>query len=300
MAETSMRLAAAFKGVLTLLGIAAIGLVAAVLDSPLDFSSEGGGGMSAGRSGPSDAIVLPEIPLTVQVLVLILGVALAGVAILSMIENPMDYITVLVGICAGVALLAVMFAVILGYPASPSAQKPDSESTASAIAQAADGSGGSVEMTTYIIILFGGWFLVFMLFLLYLRSRDSPSDSAPADRPELDGDSPAAIGAAAGRAATQIENASAADLENGIYRAWHEMTALLPVASPRTTTPREFEAAAVEAGLERDEVSALTELFESVRYGTLETTSAREERAVETLRRIESTYSVDEDTEVSS
>ena len=71
------------------------------------------------------------------------------------------------------------------------------------------------------------------------------------------------------------------------------MTAALDVDSPGTTTPREFQRTAVEAGMDRSDVAELTELFESVRYGGLEPTDERERRAVETLRRIESDYGGD-------
>ena len=78
-----------------------------------------------------------------------------------------------------------------------------------------------------------------------------------------------------------------------MYRAWREMTGSLDVESPETTTPREFERAAVEAGMDRGDVTALTELFESVRYGGLEPTDEQERAAVETLRRVESDYGGD-------
>ena len=79
----------------------------------------------------------------------------------------------------------------------------------------------------------------------------------------------------------------AADVDNEVYRAWRRMTASLDVDSPETTTPREFERAAIKAGMTRDDVGALTDLFEAVRYGDREPTEDAEHRAIETLRRIE-------------
>jgi preprotein translocase subunit SecG len=94
--------------------------------------------------------------------------------------------------------------------------------------------------------------------------------------------------AAAGRAADRIEDGD--DVDNEIYRAWVEMTEHLDVDHPESSTPGEFAAAAVDAGIDRDDVVELTELFERVRYGHTAATSDREARALDALRRIESQY----------
>lgn len=86
---------------------------------------------------------------------------------------------------------------------------------------------------------------------------------------------------------------SETDLENEVYRAWREMTDHLEVASPAASTPGEFAAAAIESGLDPDDVSALTRLFEEVRYGDRSVTPEREQRAIETLRHIERHYGGD-------
>ncbi|HMB50851.1 MAG TPA: DUF4129 domain-containing protein [Natronoarchaeum rubrum] len=101
------------------------------------------------------------------------------------------------------------------------------------------------------------------------------------------------IGAAAGRAADRIEGAEDG-AENEVYRAWREMAESVDVADPRTSTPAEFAAAAVDAGLDRDRVEELTELFEAVRYGDRPVTDERERRAVEALRGIERAHGGDE------
>jgi len=104
------------------------------------------------------------------------------------------------------------------------------------------------------------------------------------------GDEAAALGRAAGRAADRID---ATDLENGVYRAWHEMTDVLDVDTPETTTPAEFADAAVAAGLDEDDVATLTDLFREVRYGDADLTDEREREARAALRRIEASYAVD-------
>jgi len=71
------------------------------------------------------------------------------------------------------------------------------------------------------------------------------------------------------------------------------MTDHLEVRDPTSSTPAEFATAAVEAGMAREHVDELTELFEAVRYGGADVTEDRERRAVEALRRIEATYAGD-------
>jgi len=97
-----------------------------------------------------------------------------------------------------------------------------------------------------------------------------------------------AVADAAGRAADRLDAAD--DLENAVYRSWHEMTAHLDVERPDASTPAEFADAAVDAGMDRDDVAELTRLFEAVRYGDAPATAERAERATAALRRIERTY----------
>lgn len=68
------------------------------------------------------------------------------------------------------------------------------------------------------------------------------------------------------------------------------MASRLPAANDRSKTPREFADAAIDAGLDPDDVEDLTDLFRTVRYGDAGATADREARAVETLRRIEERY----------
>lgn len=116
---------------------------------------------------------------------------------------------------------------------------------------------------------------------------------------------------AAGRAADRLASNEAA-VENEVYRAWWEMTSGLSVADPETTTPAEFAAAAVAAGLDEADVAELTRLFEDVRYGERAATAdprtdadtggsdgaaTREEPAVSVLRSIEAASDGEESSE---
>jgi len=110
------------------------------------------------------------------------------------------------------------------------------------------------------------------------------STAAVGDDPEEPEADLAAVGRTAGRAADRIE---ASDADNEVYRAWRDMTRVLDVDRPASSTPAEFAAAAVAAGVDEEPVEALTGAFERVRYGGEDATDDRERRAVEALRRIE-------------
>jgi hypothetical protein len=96
------------------------------------------------------------------------------------------------------------------------------------------------------------------------------------------------LGRAAGRAADRI--AEEPTVENEVYRAWHEMTSQLDMRDPESSTPHEFARAASDAGMAEGDVTELTDLFRTVRYGESQPTSDRESRAVAALRRIEDEY----------
>ncbi|WP_185715556.1 DUF4129 domain-containing protein [Halocatena pleomorpha] len=135
-----------------------------------------------------------------------------------------------------------------------------------------------------------GLAVVVGLFVLRRTTGDhplgSPQTATEADRSEIH-----AVGTAAGRAADSIDADAA--LSNAIYRAWDEMTAHLDL--PRdTSTPGEFATAAVAAGMAREDVEELTQLFETTRYDDAEATERRERRARAALRRIEQAYAPDE------
>ena len=147
-----------------------------------------------------------------------------------------------------------------------------------------DGAAGAVSSSTPLIALFVAVAVAVVLVALLATGSDERAADGTADPDE--GEEPAAaVSRVAAAAADRIADGDA-DAENEVYRAWRRMTERLDVASPETTTPREFRRAAVEAGMDREDVAALTRLFESVRYGDREPTDDRERRAVETLRRL--------------
>ncbi len=93
------------------------------------------------------------------------------------------------------------------------------------------------------------------------------------------------IGAAAGQAADRM--AESGDLDNPVYEAWRDMTAALDDPDERTLTPAEFRDRAVAAGLPREPVGDLTDVFREVRYGQATATEGRVGAAESALRQVE-------------
>ncbi len=156
------------------------------------------------------------------------------------------------------------------------------------------GGGGSGEAsgtaisapTVVVFLLIGIALLGAVAVVLASRGDDDEGDhaeSVPASAPDV-----AAVARAAGEAADRI--AADVAVDNEVFRAWATMTEALDLESPDTTTPAAFERAAVEAGMDPDDVAELRELFEEIRYGGRTATEEREQRAVAALRRVESTY----------
>lgn len=156
-------------------------------------------------------------------------------------------------------------------------------------------SSPGVNVTTLLLYGVVGAALALAVGLVFRSSGsveltgDEQETAAPTDEPE----DPEAVAAAAGRAADYIERGP--DLSNAVYRAWSEMTDALDVREAETSTPGEFAAAAVAAGMDRDDVGELTRLFEEVRYGDAEPSTEREQRAIDALRRIEGSYAAEFD-----
>lgn len=125
-----------------------------------------------------------------------------------------------------------------------------------------------------------------------LRDRPTNTTVDPVTPDEV-ADHPSAqhgVGDAAGRAADRLLADTDAAVTNEVYRAWREMTRVLDVSRPASSTPQEFAAAAIDAGLDPADVETLTDLFERVRYGDERVTGDRAETVATILRGIEAQY----------
>ncbi|MFB6103557.1 MAG: DUF4129 domain-containing protein [Halobacteriaceae archaeon] len=160
------------------------------------------------------------------------------------------------------------------------------------------------------IDLLPGWLLIaliglgaaaaiagFVVSIRDLLSRDRVEVVEELEADETPDRSAAAVGDAAGRAADRLLADTDAAITNEVYRAYLEMTRPLAVENPASSTPREFGTAAIDAGLDPEDVETLTSLFERVRYGAEPLTDADRDRVVAVLRRIEATYADTEEPE---
>lgn len=143
--------------------------------------------------------------------------------------------------------------------------------------------------TVYLLVLLG--LLIIGTAVIVLRDRGTSMPDT-ADEEEPTGPDAEAVGRAAGRAAERLT--AETDVDNEVYRAWREMTDLLEVDEPETTTPGEFATAAIDAGLGQSDVDELTRLFEDVRYGPIQPSEDLEQRAISVFRRIEDRYAEEE------
>lgn len=219
---------------------------------------EGSGGMGA---------LLPGCPAPLRsgpVLALALFAVVATTAALAARRGP------LVPVTLGVPLVVILAASCVSVPRLPlpGASLPTVPSWVPAV----------------VVLAFFGLpaLAVLVSALVYgVREAELSGDDEPED------DALAAVGETAGAAADRIEDAS--PVENEVYRAWEAMVRQLDVEAPQTATPETFAEAAVEAGMDGDDVARLTGLFEDVRYGGRDPAS-RADEAVSTLRRIEDAY----------
>jgi hypothetical protein len=197
-------------------------------------------------------------------------------------------------VCGGVAIPVGLVFAALAYCAPPSSGGQSdtgigpwnvSDSPAGGAGGVGDAGLETLSAPTILLVLFVVIAVGVAAVAVLVTGRDD-------DRTEPEPDAAAAerIGRVAGAAADRIDDEPSIDTENEVYRAWRRMTGSLDVDDPETTPPREFERAAVDAGMAPDDVAALTSLFEAVRYGGRDATASTERRAVETLRRIEAGY----------
>jgi hypothetical protein len=297
--------------VLAALAVLALGIAAATIDTAVTGGSGGGFGSSgATGSGTSGAdgfgvgenadglgalltpVCLPILTHPAVVLGLLALFTLLLVAVYRETRSMLPVAAVFVSFGIPGYVLWAFFTVCSGVR-DVGGVAPGAPSGNFSLPQGGGGLPGSGSgQLTAPTALFGLLLVVALVGAAALLFFSTGDDDRPESTGETEAESPAVdvrdIGRAAGTAADRIEGD--ADVENEVFRAWSEMTRLLDIPNPRTSTPGEFADAAVAAGMERDDVAELTRLFEAVRYGGERPTDDREARAVAALRRIESAY----------
>lgn len=295
-----VRLAAA------LIGIAAVAMAASTVSSPIDTGGTGGSGGGEGSGSGTPIPLAPgsspaDLPPFLEYLFIALTIVFALAIAWYLIANRRQLVR-LIAVSLGVALLIglVLFAMdrFAGFGAMNATPQPaDLADVGGEPGEPGETNG---DRTSFdfgpVLLLLGLVTAIFVGSLVVTGQRTERTDSG-ASTAEADFADAVAVGTAAGRAADRIEADAGEAIDNEVYRAWRDMTTLLDVDRPETSTPGEFAEAAVEAGMGRIHVEELTRLFEDVRYGRAETTDDRESRAVDVLRRIEAEYADDADRE---
>jgi len=290
------RLTVALIAVLALL---AVGITAATLTSTVSPSGDGGGfgeedsgdGIVPSQNGTGTSQTPQGTPLWLEMVFVVVTVIvlISAFAYLALYRRKAAvFLAAMLGV-------VVLFWLVLEVFFSSGINIPSGSSVGD-FAPGMDSGGGEGEsetqrdLSSLAIVLFGGVLgLLVLAAAIVLRDSDEGSDSEDDEQNARETEELARI---AGRAADRIEDdeGAAAEAENEVYRAWREMTEVLDIENRETTTPREFSRQAVDAGIAPDDVRELTDLFETVRYGGEDPTADREERALDVLRRIESTY----------
>lgn len=290
-------------------GIVAIAFAAATIDNPIEPGGDGGiGGEGEGSGtqpteGPvEEPISSVEVPAFLEYLVLLALVIVAVLLAWYLINHRRRAVKLIATVLLVVLVaLAAVYGISALDPEFGEPEPPDRNPAGEENESPGDPGTGEGDATvdtnpiSSVLLAIGAVAAIFIGALaLSRRDTDSPAPEGTVDD-EDDQEEAAAVGAAAGRAAERIEAGGGEDIDNEVYRAWQEMIRLLEVERPETSTPGEFADAAIEAGIDREDVTDLTRLFEDVRYGHRETTEVEERRAVGILRRIESEYGGEEE-----
>lgn len=237
------------------------------------------------EGGSSNSLQIPRIciPLLTQTPV-ILAMVLGFIAAVGLSYRQFGF----VGASFSVYLLGIPMTLLYGVVTQCPGAGGSSGSVVMDIVRDAP-IGGGLESSPVPPVVLAAVFLIALVgavAALVSATGDEtvePPEDEEEEEPEL-----SEFADAAGAAADRIE-AAQASVDNAVYRAWREMTDLLDIDDPETSTAGEFADAAVEAGMAREDVDQLTTLFEEVRYGGMDP-EPREELALETLRNIEETY----------
>jgi hypothetical protein len=284
------------------LAVVVAGMAAATLGTTTTrepASGSGGGPVGSGGGGGGSAasdVAATTDPLPVFT---VLGVLAVVVLVVLAVKLPRETLWEVLRMLAMAALVVGLlwaFFTTFGVGQFPEPSASDVPLRGAGDEGGAPGPGGSeggaplpaptaVGLVAAVLLAVG-------LVAVALRQADGVLEDG--DDETGDEDTLAAVGRSAGRAADRIEDLGA-PVDNQVYAAWKEMTGHLDVEDHGARTPGEFREAARAAGMDAADVDALTDVFESVRYGGATPTDERETRATDALRRIEQRYAREDD-----
>jgi hypothetical protein len=280
------------SAIIGVLAVLAVAFAASILDATVTTGPTSG----SGSGGDSGSLALPqsestprevvEIPYLLDALA-ILAVVLVGAIIIYRLIYWRETLRILLAIASVLGVFGLLYWLV-GPPEQVMTEFGGTNGVTDGTAAGSGPTGLSPPSVLLLVVLglgvVGAVVALFKLTTGY--STDSPEESEAGDPTAT------AVDRAAGRAADRLEESVSVD--NEVYRTWHELTGLLDVGSPTTSTPGEIADAAIEAGLGRQDIEALTRLFEDVRYGDARPTEDREQRAIAIFRRIEQQHAGDD------
>lgn len=281
------------------LAIVALGIGASALDTVSSGGNTGigeGSTFSLGQPATVDAsaeLILPNIIFQLLIVTFLIAFLFG---LYQWRDDPRGLAKIVAGMTIAFAVIAaIILYANLGLSSNDKANVSDAGGLAESSFSVPGGGSGSastealsVTSDPLLLVLAVAAALVIGI-VVFFRSQDDDSTPKPDSETE-DSATMTELGRVAGRAADRIADDTDADTENEVYRAWQEMTDRLEVPNPQSQTPGEFAHAATDAGMEKADVTELTDLFRTVRYGGSDPTDERETRAVSALRRIEDEY----------
>jgi hypothetical protein len=293
------------SAVVAVLAIVAVAFAATTLDATVT-PEQSAGGSGVGGSGEGGFLPLPraaptpvepvEIPYLQEVLTALVVLGAVATLVYALLYRREALRALAFGIAVAVGAYLLYRLARAFEPDGLLAGNGTASAENGTVLGGAGGTGSATQVgppPLTILLAVGLVLAVAAVAFALARDREivlGAGDAGEAADAATDGSmaSAAAVGRAAGRAADRIETST--DVDNEVYRAWREMTDLLDMEAPETSTPGEFAAAAVDAGLGQEDVRELTRLFEDVRYGDAVVSADEEERATAVLRRIEGRY----------
>jgi hypothetical protein len=287
--------------------VLAIAVGAAAIDAPTRTAGTGGGsgGGSGGLFGEGSTFSLgqssdpptlgggpPKIVFQALIAVLVVGFLIA--LYLQRDEIGFRDLRNIAVVVAALGLLSIVFYYVIGsFFGSSNTTGGNGTMGRATPAAPGGGAGGAADTALQpvvanlplVALVVGAVLLVGLAAVFRSDDEGTPpeSESEPDGTTRMTG-----VGRAAGRAADRI--ADGTEVDNEVYRAWREMTDQVGIGNPSSRTPGEFARAATDAGMAREDVAELTDLFRTVRYGGRDVTDDHEERAVAALGRIEDEY----------
>lgn len=274
---------------------------AAIAEPPIDATGIGGGtgGENGGFFVPADPVdhsIDGIFPAWMGDLVAIVTAVLLVLGLIAIIRHWRDYLPTAVAFMLIIGAVMLLLALVMqrlerGEDIGLSLR--GDTSTIGFGNGAAISNGGELMIAVIIAATIASILLVGAVMMGSGRSSsDIPRENQSQAQP-TNSDSAAEIGRIAGEVANRFDSESS--MENDIFRAWKQMSDLVSRGAPTSKTAGEFATAAIEGGMDPGDVSALTRMFEDVRYGTMPVTPEREHTAIQIFRRIERKYGYHEE-----